>query len=352
MQTNEKISKLFSVGGWAGYGTRDKKWKYGAFAELYADRYKEFIINASYYKDIRDPGRLQIHKEIDNNNLRTFLISRADKVKGWNISIQKKIGNLNAEASAGKEEIQPQYDYAFKSGDKFYRTFSINEASLKLRYAFGESSSPFLGKYYSGNTKYPIVYGRIITGKITNANINYLQTIAAISFAKNINRLGKERFLLTGGISWNKQSLPLSKLFAGNGFLGKGTFIYAFGAMETMLPYQFYSDRFINFYWLHQFNRPLFHALITQGFTIAPKPAIAYNFLYGTLLNPSDHHNVIFSVPDKGYHEAGFMLNNIFGFKLLGLYSATMNVGYFHNIPVSNIYPDQGKFVYGIGLEL
>ncbi len=352
MQTSDKLSKMFSIGGWAGYGTGDKQWKYGAFAELYADRYKEFMINGSYYNDVRDPGRLQIHKDIDNNTLRMFLISRADKVKGWNVSVKKKIGYLNLEAVAGREEIQPEYDYAFNSGNKLYRSFSINEASLNFRYAFGETSSPFLGRYYSSNTKYPVFYSRIITGRITNANINYTQIIAAINWVKNINRIGNERFLLLGGISFSRQSLPLSKLFAGNGFFGQGTAVYAFGAMETMRPYQFYSDRFINFYWLHKFNRLLFRAPLSKRLTMAPKPAIAYNVLYGTLADPAVHYNVIFSVPDRGYHEAGLMLNNVSRYKIFGLYYATLNIAYFHNFPNANSYPDQGRFVYGVRVEL
>ncbi|MEO6405380.1 MAG: DUF5686 family protein, partial [Ferruginibacter sp.] len=352
MQTNEKISKTFSIGGWAGYGTMDKQWKYGAFAELFVDRYKEFVFRASYYKDLRDPGRLQIHNDIDNNAIRMFLISRADKVEGWNVSAIKKFGYLNVETTVGREDVQPQYNYAFTSGNKLFRSFSIIEASVNLRYAFGETSAPFLGKYYSNDTKYPVIYGRMIRGKITNANINYTQAIGAITFTKNINRIGKERFLLSGGISLNRQSLPISKLFAGNGFLAEGSFIYAFGVMETMLPYQFYADRFINFYWLHQFNQPLFRTIINSDLSVTPKPAIAYNFLYGTLLNSSVHQGIIFSVPGKGYHEIGFILNSLLRFKLFGLFYAGLNAGYFHNIPHANNYPGQGRFIYGIGFEL
>ncbi|MDQ6757141.1 MAG: hypothetical protein M3004_09410 [Bacteroidota bacterium] len=168
----------------------------------------------------------------------------------------------------------------------------------------------------------------------------------------NINRLGKERFLLSGGTKFSKQPLPLSKLFAGNGFSGQGNFVYAFGAMETMLPYQYYADRFINFYFSHEFNRSLFRAKVSKGLSIAPKPAIAYNFLYGTLANIAVHNNVNFSIPDKGYHETGLMLNNVFLLKLFGLYHATFNAGFFHNIPNGKNYPQQGRFVYGIGVEL
>lgn len=352
MQTSEQVSKAFSMGGWAGYGTRDKQWKYGAFAEVYADRYKEFVISTSYYNDIRDPGRLQIHEEIDNNTLRSFLITRADKVEGWNVSVKKKVGYLTVEAVVGKEKIRPQYNYAFNINRTIYQSFNIDEASLNLRYAFGETSSPFFGRYYPIVTKYPVFYGRIITGRITNANINYTQTIAAVSWRKNINRLGNERFLLSAGISLSKQPLPLSKLFAGNGFYDENISLYTFGGMETMLPYQFYSERFVNFYWLHQFNRSLFRAELSRRLTVAPKPAIAYNILYGGLKDASVHHHVFFSVAHQGYQEGGLMLNNILRLKILGLYHATFNAGYFHNIPHAPTYENQGRLVYGIGVEL
>ncbi|HUS01519.1 MAG TPA: hypothetical protein VMY77_07325, partial [Chitinophagaceae bacterium] len=140
--------------------------------------------------------------------------------------------------------------------------------------------------------------------------------------------------------------------FAGNGFYSERLAVYTFGVMETMLPYQFYSDRFINFYWLHQFNRSLFRVALSKRLTIAPTPAVVYNVLYGTLADPSVHNNVTFSIPSKGYHEAGLMLNNVFRYKIFGLYYAILKLGYFHNIPNANGYTGRGRFVYGVGMEL
>src|SRR6185437_14427389 len=51
-QTNEHLIKWLSVGGWAGYGFGDVHWKYGAFAEVYADKYREFVFRAGYTDDI------------------------------------------------------------------------------------------------------------------------------------------------------------------------------------------------------------------------------------------------------------------------------------------------------------
>ena len=51
LQTNEKFIKWLSLGGWAGYGFGDKQWKYGGFAEIYADRYREFVFMGVGYSD-------------------------------------------------------------------------------------------------------------------------------------------------------------------------------------------------------------------------------------------------------------------------------------------------------------
>jgi hypothetical protein len=46
LQTNDRISKHFSIGGWGAYGTNDFAWKYGGFAEIYLDPYRESMIRS------------------------------------------------------------------------------------------------------------------------------------------------------------------------------------------------------------------------------------------------------------------------------------------------------------------
>ena len=81
------------------------------------------------------------------------------------------------------------------------------------------------------------------------------------------------------------------------------------------------------------------------------KLVYAYNALWGSLQSREVHQKVSFAVPDNGYHEAGVMLNSVLRLKLLGLYYATFNAGYFHNIPAQQ-YKNAGRFVYGIGVDL
>ena len=350
LQTNEKISKRMSIGGWAGYGLGDKAWKYGAFAEYYADQYKEFIIRGSYYNDLKDPGRLQINKELDKNYLRMFLITRADKIEGWNASIEKKFGYLTATLSGRKENIQPLYSYQFNYKNAGFTSFNVLEANLNLRFAFGETTAPVFGKYYSTGTKYPVFYANVSRGVIRNLQLNFTQIVAAISWQKNINRFGKERFLLIGGTTTNGQTLPLSKSFAANGFLNDDRSVYVFGGMQTIRPYDYYMDKFINLYWMHEISQPLFNFKLTKLLSVSPKPAIGHNILLGTMSNPAVHKNVSFSVPDNAYHESGLMMNQLLRLRVFNFFYAGLTTGYFYHW-TNELNSLNGKFVFGVNAE-
>lgn len=355
MQTNERVLKKLSIGAWGGYGTGDKQWKYGGFAEVYADKFKEFVFKASYSKDIRDPGRLQINKELDRNYLRAFVIKRADNVEQWYASITKKFGYLTAELAGTREKLEPQYAYAFMSSSKLYNSFRVNELNLNLRYAFGETTAPLFGRYYptAVRPKYPVVYSRIMNGKMEEPDINYTQVLAAVSWQKNLNRFGFERFLLIGGHTFSNKSLPLSKLFAGNGFVSDNSTLYVFGGMQTMRPYEYYSDRFINFYWMHDLPWRFYYAkVLKRALSSAPKPSIGYNVLWGSMKDKDVHQLVTVNVPYKPYHETGIIVNGLLRLNFLSFGYLTLNAGYFYHWTGRFDASQNGRVVIGMGFEL
>jgi hypothetical protein len=218
-QTNEKLVRWLSVGGWAGYGFNDKEWKYGAFAEVYADKYKEFVFKAGYSKDINDPGRVSLSPDLDKNYLNSYLLRRVDEVQTYYATVKKKVGYWNAMLEARQQVIIPQYKYSLLSDGSGHNQFNTREASLGLRYAFAERTAPLFGTYISLGSKYPIWYARVTAGILQsgNMNTNYTQALTAIAWQKHINRIGNEHLLLEAGKSWSNEPLPLSKLFAGNG---------------------------------------------------------------------------------------------------------------------------------------
>ncbi len=353
LQTNEKVSDNFSVGGWAGYGFGDKRWKYGGFGEIYFDKYKDQVFKINYSKDIKDPGRLQINKDLDKNYLRLYLLQRVDLVESYSAAIQNRMGYFNTEVAGYYQKIVPQYLYRLENNGKIDTRFTNYELALNVRYAFGERRVPAFGKYYNSGTKYPILYGRFNTGKITEGNIRYHQFIATVSWQKKINRIGTEKFLVIGGLSQSNKNLPLSKLFAGNGFALDRMSVHVFGGMQTMLPYDFYMDKFLNAYWQHDFDFRLYTLKIGEGkVSSIPNLGFGINTLWGNLRNRKAHQLVQVNVPTKAYTEAGILLNRILRLKYLNLYYLNLNLGYFHQVTPQTAIKNNGRFVFGFGVDL
>jgi hypothetical protein len=352
LRTSDRISKWFTVGGWFGYGTGDKNWKYGAWTEVYADKYKEFVFRLNYRNDLQDPGRLQINQELDKNFIRRFLLGRVDNTISYTLDVSKRLGYWQMGIGVNREQIIPQYNYSFSHGGKTWNNFTTTEVVLNLRYAYAERMSPLLGKYYSAGSKYPILYSKIRFGEINTDHNKYIHAIAALKWQTHINRIGNEQFLLLAGATFSKQPLPLSKLFAGNGFQIDKNAVYVFGGMQTMFPYEYYSDRFINFYWQHDFDWKFYELKLTRKLSSSPKLSLGYNLLAGSLKNREAHQQVQFSVPDKAYHETGLMLNRLVRMKFLNMAYLNFNAGYYYHIKGNFDHKRNGRFVFGLGADL
>jgi len=357
-QTNDKLLKWLSIGGWGGYGFGDKRWKYGAFAELYLDKYREFVVRGGYSDDIVDPGRISLARDLDKNYLRMFLLQRADHVQSYTGSIRKKLGYWSVEAAGAQQHIVPLYNYALQADGAERKAFDVQEASLSLRYAYAERTAPLFGSYVSLGSQYPIWYGKVTYGTLESGSMmrTYVQALAAVKWKKHINRLGTEQLMIEGGKIWSDGALPLSKMFAGNGYRysSKGFLsLYAFGGLTTMFPYEFYTDQFAQAIVRHDFDWKLYRLEAPDvPFSSAPNVALQYNMLYGTMQNKAAQLYVPFSVPDKPYQEAGILLNGLLR-QRSSTYYQCLNIGYFYHFTPGTIdLKKNGKLVIGVSVEL
>ncbi len=359
LQTNDHILKWGSVGGWAGYGFGDKRWKYGGFAEFYFDKYKEFVLRGSYSDDLGDPGRIQIAKELDKNYLRKFLLTRVDLTKTYTASMSGKFGYWSTEVAAEEQQFTPNYNYALRLNGEDHAAFRSREASINLRYAYGERTAPIFGTYMRTDSKYPIWFGKVTAGEIT-AGMPYEKYIKAVSgflWRGHLNRVGTEHIMFEAGKIWSDGPLPISRLFAGNGFKYDPRYafsLYGFGGIMTLFPYEVYTDRFVQAVFRHDMDWKLYK-LEAPDFDLssAPNIAIQYGVLYGDLLHKASHQSIDIMTPNNGYHEAGILLNNLIRLRSRTYYQS-FNIGYFYHLnAVGPIELEKsGKIVIGASIEL
>jgi hypothetical protein len=311
LYTNKKISKYFSVGGWAGYGFRDKKWKYGYSATVFPKGDKESWFRFSYQEDYRTPGRAELHPDLSRTGFQNYLLQEVDIFKEYAISAGIKAGYWDLNPELSRQEIKP-LDYRFEYAGKQLSMFESRQASIGFRFAFNEKRIPFFEYYLPvSNDKYPILYFRMGSGmvKAEDYKTGFVNALAAISYRKQTHRWGKDNFQLEAGITRTngQEPLPKSFLFAGNGFRRSNQAnYYTWGGFPTMKPFEFYSDRYISLLYKHDFEKYFWDLKWSKPFL-----SLAHNMIFGSLHSQTKLANGGLRSYGNGYHESGFLINRI-----------------------------------------
>jgi hypothetical protein len=350
LQTNNHLLKWMSLGGWTGYGSHDAAWKWGGFAEVYLDPYKETTLRIAYDRDLQDPGRIDISPDLNRSYLLNYFIRRADAVDAWSLRFAKRFGYLSAELGLQHKSVTPQYDYLWLWEGADARNYTVSEASLRLRYAFGERRAPLLGKYFSSGSPYPVVYAGLAAGntEIAGRSIGYLRTGVAIAWQKHIARIGDERWQLEAGKLWSDAPLPLGQLFAARGIRHEKYPLYLFGGLQTLSPYSYFMDAFLSIAWRHDFDWRFYRANF-GSFGSMPGLSLAWNAVWGRLSHASAQQMVEANAPAGCYHEGGILLRDALRMRYLNLCYIGLVGGYF--FPLQPSRKDAGTAVIGLSVS-
>jgi hypothetical protein len=350
LQTNDKVSKYFAVGGWAGYGTGDKQWKYGLSATVFSKGNKDNWLRFAYSKDYNNAGTVKIHPALDRNFLASLLLQQPDRVEEYAAAVHTQRGYWEIEMCAAAQRLTALYNNNFDYAGKNISQFEVQEASIRLRYAYGEKRIPFFGNYLPGvgNTGYPVLYVTAAGGNIRAASYatGYLRAHIGITYAKHINRWGTDDWTLTAGGIYTGGNQPLSKsfLFAGNGYRRQSVSFYAPGGFITMRPYDVYSDKYISLLYAHHFDKYLWRNKYSQPFI-----SVAHNMLYGSLSRRNALATKGIIASGSGYHESGLLLNRILQTSLFRLFTIYVNAGAFYHWAKNSSWQQNGNWVVGMG---
>lgn len=352
LYTNDKLTKYMSVGGWFGYGTADKEWKYGGSLNIYPFGKKDYRLEFSYQNTYRNTGNVDIHRELDRNYYRNLLLDKVDRIEQYAVKASGRVGYLDATATYSNYSLTPQYSYHMGYiPDLQGLKFDVQEIGLNFRYAYGEKRAPIMGYYFPVSTKYPILYADISTGKVSRLGYiaDYIKILSAITYKVRVNRWGTDLFRVDGGymhIADNK-ALPRSFLLAANGFRAKKNYIYVYGGFVTMYPYAYFNDKYASLIYRHDFERMLYKTKYSS-----PYISIAYNVVFGSLNTANAAANGDVSIPARGYHENGLMLNRLLRVNYLNLAYLDLNLGAFYHWNGLFDWKKNGTIVVGLGLGL
>lgn len=313
LKTNDKMLSWFSVGGWFAYGFSDEEFKYGYSARLKQPSPKEAYIEYQSNYDTHEPGKsaFQPRRNLNNTEIfRLLLLDAMDYETSQTVTLHTRmLRYVTTDVVFSDHNIQPSP--AFTTVNNGYDpddTFLYRQAALSFRFLYREKFSETLFGRMTLGSDFPEVNGflaYIETANGLTAIKSELKTTARINF----HFAGTSNIILRGG--YISGEVPLFLSFNGNGSYAPFS-LDASGTFQTMLPYEFFSNRFASVFIRHQFGHLLFK---TGSF----KPGIELIHNMGISSPVTGNHNATVHDFSKGYFESGIIVSNLLKVNFSGL---------------------------------
>lgn len=326
LYTNEKLSKYFSIGGFTGYGFKDEKYKHGG--QMIFDLYKtnEVQFKISYQNNLKEVGfdLIDDYSKLSfGDYLRSYIGFRFDRCVDKKAEISfRALRFLKVSTSLSLRKFNPTYFYRFKGST--LSNYQADEMQLNLNYAYGLDLATWGNQRivnYEGNPIINFTYKRGLN-LFDKQSYQYNRIETTIDFTAYNGRIGQSNFRLATGFI--DQSLPYGLLFTGEGSKDTDVPLLINNSFQTMTPYEFLSDKYVNLFYSHNFGSLLF---TTKKFK--PQFVIVQNSGWGNLNNAANH-GIDFKLKDKIYLESGLIINNIIKLNYVNLLYFGFGVGGFY----------------------
>ncbi|MFD2999929.1 DUF5686 family protein [Pontibacter toksunensis] len=315
--TNASFSERFIIGGYWAYGFRDEEAKYGADAAIVLHQPSELKLKAAFFKDVLEPGgrRFPFQQRSLLGDVRPALLPALDYTTHKSVALSGRLLRyLQAQAMLRQEERRPTL--GFSAADAPQPAYNLTEAVIGFRYAYGEKFMQQFNQLMPMATEYPVLwlqYTRGIDGLLDgDFGYNKYDVRAEASFRHRT--FGESSFTLSGGLV--DGNTPFVTLYNGFGSYNPEFYTYAGEGFETMLPYEFFSDRYAALLFSQNFGKRL---LRTSFFK--PDIVAVTNMGWGNLKQPLQ--DIIlqesYQTMEKGFFESGLLLNNIISSPFTGI---------------------------------
>jgi hypothetical protein len=326
LYTNDKLSRYFSVGGFTGYGFKDKKYKYGGQVVFDLFKANEIQLKLSYQNNLKEAGfdLIDDYSKLSfSDYLRSYFGYRFDNCIERKAEFSfRALRFLKVTTSLSLKEIEPTYSYSYKGS--IMTNYQADEIQVNAKYAYGSDLATYGNQHivnYEGNPIINITFKRGLN-LFSSHSFQYNRIETTIDFTAYNGRIGQSNFRLASGFI--DQSLPYGLLFTGEGSNNTNIPLLINNSFQALLPYEFLSDKYVNLFYSHNFGSLLFS---TKEFK--PQFVIVHNSGWGALDNAS-YQGIDFKGKDKIYLESGLIINNViklkyvnmfyFGFGIAGFY--------------------------------
>lgn len=307
---------------YVGYGFHDKAWKYGGQLLWRIHRNTGTKWSAGWRDDLTEPGTLPgASKQYVN---RFIYAKKVDKIQEAWMAVESRLGrNLLVQGKFSRQEIRPQYAYAWQGSDGVQRgTFRFAEASIFLRSTFNEEKRRFLGNDAGSIQHWPVLeisYARGLP-QVLGGEYGYNRWVGALYQSVFIRRLGRCSWRLEAGQV--SPSVPLAKLFTLNQSPNSGAFNFLTlqNTFQSLPDTLFAADQFVNLYFSQELGPVLYKSKYSSPFL-----TVHQNVAWGNLRRAKLQLETGIQSLEKGLYETGLQVDNLLRFNYMNF--ATLGLG-------------------------
>lgn len=316
--TNALLSERFTVGGYWGYGLRDKEQKYGADAAMVLHKPSELTLSAAFAEDVEEPGgiRLPFRERALLRDLRPAILPHLDYAtqRQANLSV-RLLRFLQMQAGVRQEQRRPTMPFSTPETGEGLQEFNITEATAGIRFAYGEQYMQLFNRTMPMNTPYPVLWLQYTQGLDALNSDGYTYSKYDLRAEGNFRQrsLGQTTVIVAGGLV--QGSAPFVSLYNGYGSYSTNYSVYAGEGFETMQPYEFFLDRYAAVFLRQDLGKRLLRTKLFK-----PDLVLAQNIGFGDLGQPiPDLSELAYGNMRRGFFESGLMLNNIISSTFSGI---------------------------------
>lgn len=330
LQSHEKLSDVFTFGGYLAYGFKDAKMKYGGNMGIYFGKARRNLLSFAFTKDLLEPGLVHYFEE-RQDLVRNFFTSRMDEYRSLQISINSKINAyLTSSFLFNNYSLEPLYDYIYNpkaEGLTDKQTFNFSETSIFFNIGTPFTYNPNLRNILYRKKRFRSnLYLNLTKGwKLSNGgDYDYWKLNGRLMSNVRVKGQGVLDIVLDGGVMTKDQPYQINYVGPGTEF--KLTGIIINNAFQSMKLYGFFADRYF-----HSFSNLNLGKIFAKRSRFSPELAFALNFGWGKITGRKEiHENIEVRDYPNGYYEAGVLLNNLLRLKIYNYFYGGLGLGTFY----------------------
>lgn len=348
LETSKKLMKRAKVGGYFGYGFRDKGWKYGAYGSVQLIPSHFVTLQARYQQDLIERGGVEFLSEQGGLNLsflpQHFYVLNMEKQRLGEIALSGYVTpNVRLLVAGSYQRIAFTQGYNWSSVDCTINAndpFEVAETSAELSWTIREKVKYLGDRRISLGSKWPKItakYTHSITG-LGKSDLNYQRINLVVQQIVPLRAVGKLVYKIEAGKSLGELPLYLTNVARGTG-----------GQWNLSIPNSFETMRASSFYGTEQlsiFTRFALKSFKTNLKWTAPQISVHHAMGTGNFKNATEHSVPVKSM-NKGYYEAGLIFNDLLKLNGIGL-----GIGAFYNYGAYALPQAEKNITLKIGLTV